>query len=164
MISIRIHSISSLLAAGLLAMLGSSCSSVDKSGSTYFTNVKYYNLDLEKELLTVDRMVQFEQKHHLHGAVSKEEQRSREGHYYTFAWSTSDLTSPALLRFEYRQKQTGPTVQTVELPIDDVRKTNRSTVSIIGEAYHTLGPVSSWRVSIVRNGEVVASDQSYLWE
>ncbi len=153
-----------LLATGLLALLGVSCSSVDKSGNTYFTNVKYYNLDLEKELVTTDRMVQFEQRHYLHGAISKEERRDREGHYYTFAWSTSDTTSPAVLRFEYRQKETGPTVQTVEVPIETVRKDNRTTVSIIGEAYHTLGPVRSWRVSILRDGEVADSDQSYLWE
>ncbi len=162
--SIRTLPILSLITAGLLALFGVSCSSTDKSGSTYFTNVKYYNLDLEKAVITTDRMVQFEQKHYLHGAISKEEQRSREGHYYTFAWSTTDTSSPAVLRFEYRQKETGPTVQTVELPVDDVRKNNRSTVSIIGEAYHTLGPVRSWRVSILRNGEVVAQDQSYLWE
>jgi hypothetical protein len=164
MISIRTLPTLSTLAAGLLAIFGASCSSADKSGSTYFTNVKYYNLDLEKEVITADQMVRFEQKRYLHGAISKEEQRSREGHYYTFAWSTDDTTSPAVLRFEYRQKETGPTVQTVELPIADIRKNNRSTVSVIGEAYHTLGPVRSWRVSIVRNGEVVAHDQSYLWE
>lgn len=161
---LRFPSLPPLLAAGLLALLGVSCSSVDKSGSTYFTNVKYYNLDLEKELVTNDRMVQFEQRHYLHGAISKEERSDREGHYYTFAWSTTDTTSPTAIRFEYRQKETGPAVQTVELPVENVRRNNRTTISIIGEAYHTLGPVRSWRVSILRNGEVADSDQSYLWE
>jgi len=152
------------LAVGILALSGASCSTADKTGSTYFTNVKYYNLDLQKPLVTADRMVQFEQKHYLHGAISNEERRNREGHYYTFAWNTTDTTSPAVVRFEYRQKETGPAVQTVEVPVDPVRKSNRTTVAIIGDAYHTLGPVRSWRVSIVRNGEVVVSDQSYLWE
>jgi len=164
MTSFRNLPILPILAAGLLAIIGGSCASPDKSGSTYFTNVKYYNLDLSKELITTDRMVLFEQKHYLHGAVSKEEQREREGHYYTFAWSTEDTTSSAVLRFEYRQKETGATVQTVELPLDNLQKHNRTTVSIIGEAYHTLGPVTSWRVSILRNGEVAVTDQSYLWE
>lgn len=142
----------------------SACStSENKTGSTYFDAVRYYHLNLDQTVETPDPMVRFEQQHYLHGAISAEERTEREGHYYTLWWNTEDTSSPATVRFDYRQKETGPQIYSIVVPINRVSSRNKTKISVTGEPYHTFGLVTSWRAVILRNGEEVAEEKSYLW-
>ena len=124
----------------------------------------YYFLDPSARIETPDEMVRFEPRHRLYGAVSNEERRAREGHYYTFPWRTTDKTSDAALLFEYRQENTGAEVHALRVPIENVRRKNVTHIEIIGEPYTLNGKVTAWRATIERNGSAAASKQSYLWE
>ncbi len=144
------------------ALFGGACKTTEPASPTEVTNSKYYLLDLEKNLETPDPMLQFERRQHLHGAITRAEQKEREGHYYVFWWKDKERT-PAVVQLEYRQANTGSQVKVKEVAVDRVRRNNKTRFQITGEEYHIDGEVTSWRVSVLRDGQVVASDQSYLW-
>ena len=151
-----------LVAASFLPF--ASCSTTDKSADTYFGNVKYFHLKLDDKTQTADKMIAFERQHYLHGAVTREEQLDREGHYYVFDWRTHTPGGAAELVFEYRQQTTGTTVHSVAVPIAEVRKNNKTRIAVTGQPYHEQGSVTAWRAKVVRGGNVVAEDKSYLWD
>ena len=130
--------------------------------STTITNSKYFHLDPENEIATPDPMLSFERKQYMHGAITREERAAREGHYYVFWWEDSDR-SPAVVRLEFRQENTGSLVTVKEQVMESPRRKNKSYFEVIGDEYVTGGKVTAWRVSIVRDGQVAATDQSYLW-
>ena len=145
-----------------IALLAGACSSTKSQAPTQITNSKYYLLDPDEEIETPDPMMRFEKRYHLYGAISRQEQKALEGHYYVFTWSDKER-SPATVRLETRQMNTGSKVTTREIDVDRVRRRNHTRFEIIGDEYTIDGKVTAWRVSIVRGGQVVASDQSYLW-
>lgn len=124
----------------------------------------YFYLDPSARVETADEMVRFESRYRLYGAISKEEARAREGHYYSFPWTTTDKTSSAALLFEYRQANTGALVHSLRVPLEKVRRKNVAHVEIVGEPFDLNGKVTAWRAAIERNGVEVASTRSYLWE
>ena len=142
----------------------SACSSTQTEGDTTMSRPDYYFLDPGTKIDTPDEMIRFEPRHRLYGAVTKEERRAREGHYYSFPWSTVDKDSDASLLFEYRQQNTGAQVHALRVPIDEVRRKNVTRVEIIGEPYQTNGKVTAWRATIERNGTAADKKQSYLWD
>jgi hypothetical protein len=151
-----------LLFLPLLAM--GACSSNKQTGDTVMKLPNYYYLDPGAQIASPDEMVRFESRHYLHGAISNDDRRAREGHYYTFPWKTSDQASPAALLFEYRQQNTGALVHALRVPIDSIKRKNVTRVEIVGEPYALNGKVTAWRASIERNGASVTSRQSYLWD
>ena len=155
---------SSLLAATVFSLVFTSCKTgSNREGLTYFDDVRYYHLNLDNAVETPDPMMRFEQQHYLHGAVTGEERKAREGHYYTLWWNTEDTSTPATVRFEYRQKETGPLVHVIEVPIDRISSRNKTRITVTGDAYQTNGKVTAWRAQLLRNGEIVSEEKSYLW-
>ena len=147
-------------AVTLAILLNSGCLSLDSQ--IQITNSKYFHLDPEKEINSPDPMVRFEQLHFLHGAVTDKEKKQRAGHYYVFWW-TDPSRSPATIRFEYRQKKTGSEVYYREVKALNPRTKNKTRFQVTGKEYHSKGKVTAWRVSIIRENQIIASDQSYLW-
>jgi len=131
------------------------------SGTT-ITNSKYFLLDPGKQPNSVDPMIRFEQRHHLHGAITSEQRKARQGHYYVFWWDDRELT-PVVIRLEYRQEITGVNIKVQEIALNAPRRSNKTRFQVTGADYQTGGRVTSWRVSIIRNGKIIAHDQSYLW-
>jgi len=152
------------LLAVIPAIFLASCASSGTKGDTTMKRPDYFFLDPSVTVESADDMVRFESLHRLHGAVSNEERREREGHYYSFPWSTSDTDSDASLLFEYRQQTTGSEVHALRVPVDRVRRKNVTHVEIIGEPFKMNGKVTAWKATIERNGSPAASKQSYLWE
>jgi hypothetical protein len=68
-----------------------------------------------------------------------------------------------MLRFDYRQAKTRDKVHTMEIPYKDVRGTYKGTFSVTGDAYADRGKILSWRVSVVRDGLIVAQSKSFVW-
>ena len=142
------------------------CQSINKKVS--ITNSKYFFMDAEDQIDSEDPMVSFEKKYLLHGAVSEKEKIHRSGHYYVFDWIypnwESFKNSPIVMRFEYRQKKTGSKIHRKDLTTSSQTSyRNKIKIKITGKDYQQNGKVTAWRISIFRDGHVLASDQSYLW-
>ncbi|NJK91998.1 MAG: hypothetical protein HC904_09340 [Blastochloris sp.] len=67
------------------------------------------------------------------------------------------------LRFDYRQANTRDKVNTIEIPYQEAKGSLKGTFSVTGEQYREFGDVISWRVSVVRNGKIVAQKKSFVW-
>lgn len=153
--------------AGLGLMMASCAGTKSNTASTggKIEKVKYYHLkEVNIPVIAADPSISFEKQYHLHGAVSNKEREERQGHYYTIFWQVTDRTKPVKVRLEYRQQKTGAKVTTVEQEITTIKGSNLTKFSIIGETYATNGPVTSFRVSLMRGKEVLSEEKSYLWE
>lgn len=153
----------SALALTVLALSQVSCSSVSKGPGGQISKVKYYYLLPLKPVQTNDVAIKFEREHYLHGAVTKKEIMDRGGHYYTIFWKAADRTQPVTVRFEYRQANSGLTSKVREEQVSEVGKSNVSKFEVTGDEFNTNGRVTAWKVSLVRGKEVLASQESYLW-
>jgi hypothetical protein len=127
------------------------------------TKVKPYHLQPMERPRGVDPAINFERTYRLHGAVTLAEQMARAGHYYTITWKADDRTQPATVRLEYRQRDTGMTVKVKNIQVDQIKSSNVTDFSVVGSEYSSDGPVTAWRVSLVRGKEMLASAESFLW-
>jgi hypothetical protein len=152
-----------ILAFLLAALSLSACSSVSVGPGGKITKVNYYHLNSGRAVTSIDPAVTFERDYRLFGAVTKAEIQDRTGHYYTIYWSADDRTQPVTVRFEYRQANSGLEARVVEEEVSDLRRTNVSRFQVVGDEYTGNGRVTSWRVSILRGREELASQESYLW-
>lgn len=128
------------------------------------TKVKYYHLDTYRTVHAADRAITFEQRHHLHGAVTLEERLARFGHYYTIFWKADNRDTPVTVVFEYRQKNSGPTPLTKTVTINNIQRSNKTSLEVTGEEYWERGSVTAWRTTLVQADKTIAADQSFLWE
>jgi hypothetical protein len=158
-----VHLFSRLALVVLLLSSAVSCSSVSKGPGGQITKVKPYHLQPTEQLNTIDPSILFERAHYLHGTVTLAQQLERAGHYYNIWWKVNDRSSPVTVRLEYRQKLSGLSVKTQDVQITDVRGSNQTQFSIIGADYQSNGPVTAWRITLRRGKEVLASQQSFLW-
>ena len=71
-----------LLLSVLPLLLLGACSSTKTAGDTVMKRPDYYYLDPSQKIETPDDMVRFESRYRLYGAITNEERRAREGHYY----------------------------------------------------------------------------------
>lgn len=108
-------------------------------------------------------MVQFERELTNFGAITPEDLRERQGHYYTFFWKNRQAAN-VTVRFEYRQANLGPFVQAREVEYSALRPgSHRTKFEIIGDDFHLDGRVIAWRALLVVDGRIVASTESFLW-
>ncbi|MFQ3671212.1 MAG: hypothetical protein SNJ84_07115 [Verrucomicrobiia bacterium] len=105
----------------------------------------------------------FEFKYINHGAVTAEQLRQRRGNYYEIGWSNRGPAADVVVRFDYRQKESQDQVRTLEVPFPGAKGSRKVRFSVTGEAYEAYGPVTSWRVSVVRDGKIVAQKMSFIW-
>lgn len=133
------------------------------SGPVAITKVNPYHLYEAKIVKTEDRMIEFEQRRHLHGAVDSAEQRELFGNYFTIFWKT-ETRAPVTVRLEYRQGSTGLRTYSQETFVEKPKRSNETKFQITGADYHGSGKVTQWKASIVENGTVVAEYKSYLWQ
>jgi hypothetical protein len=76
-------------------------------------------------------------------------------------WSLADASQDATLRFEYRQAKTGSQILKKEQTVSG--SDGNTEFSVIGAEFKDNG-VTSWKVSLVRGKEELASYKSYMWE
>ena len=97
------------------------------------------------------------------GAVTAEQLRAREGHYFTISWGNHGPPADFTAVFQYRQVKSKEIVRTLVQNMPHVHGTVRSYFGVVGNAYLAYGPVASWRLTIHRGNQVVAESQSYVW-
>ena len=110
-----------------------------------------------------DPMVHHEKLRRLYGAVSMEERRQRLGQYYTVLWN-SDSASKKEILFQYLQGKSGSRVKNMRREISSGVSSGQEEFAIIGDNYFDNGRVLAWKISLISNGETIATEQSYLWE
>jgi hypothetical protein len=102
-------------------------------------------------------------KYYEYGAVTAAQIQSRKGHYYTVNFENEGAPADLILRMDYRQTLSRDKVTTLEIPYKGLNGSAKGRFSITGDAYKTYGDVNSWRISVVRNGKIVAQARSFVW-
>ena len=153
-----------LLTVTAVGILAAGCSTAPTpSGPLAITKVNPYHLKPGMYVNTEDQMIRFEQRHHLHGAVTSEEYGEKFGNYYTVFWKSETPGIPVTVRFEYRQSNSGPTVHKIDANVT-AKKKNTTKFRVNGNHYTEGGPVTSWRVLILQGETVVSENKSFLWK
>ncbi len=160
-------SLASAFACAAMALLSASCSSTPAEADTgaKIDKVKYYRLaNAAAPIPAADPSIPFEREYHLWGAITGRQREARQGNYYAVMWKVKNPGEPLKVRFEYRQPGTGLQVKAKEQEISTVDRSNVTRFQITGPDYVNNGPVSAWRVTVVRGKQVLAEEKSYLWD
>lgn len=112
---------------------------------------------------TDDSMIRFEQRHHLHGAVTTEQFQDKFGNYYTIFWKSDSPGTPVTVKLEYRQANTGSQIHEITANVKAKRK-NTTKFRVNGNFYTEGGPVTSWRAVILQGDTEIAENKSFLWK
>ena len=115
-------------------------------------------------LPTRDPSLRFENKHLLHGAISRDEQVARYGSYYAVFWTVENRSQPAVVEFEYRQQNTRDNVRRMTVEVPDPHRGNVTHFAVIGDAVKSGGTVNAWRAVVKQGGREVATYESFLWD
>lgn len=105
----------------------------------------------------------FEIKYLNWGAVTAEQKRARQGHYFTITVANGGPPSDLTMRFEYRQVKSKQVVRELVQEKKQVDGAVRAYFGVVNHAYLAYGPVSAWRFTVLRAGTVVAEAKSFLW-
>jgi hypothetical protein len=119
--------------------------------------------DPERTKTGGNQSIEYEFKYVNHGAVTEEQRARRLGHYFVVNWSNGSGAQDLVLRMDYRQNKSRDKIYTIEIPYTAVRGSKKGKFAIIGDAYLELGQVYSWRISVVRDGTIVAEKKSFVW-
>jgi hypothetical protein len=129
-------------------------------------HVKQFHLRTEAIVATDEPMLRMEIQRRLHGAVSGEERRQRLGQYFTITWNDPAGKGKGEVEvvFEYQQGSSASLVKklTKKFPASD--SAGVVEFAVIGDDYFTQGKVLTWKATLLRDQQVVASRQSYLWQ
>jgi hypothetical protein len=97
------------------------------------------------------------------GAITNEQLLARQGHYFTITFVNHGPPSDFTTRLEYRQVKSRAVVRSLIQKKTNISGAARAYFAVVGKAYFTYGPVSSWRFTVLRGDTVVAEARSFLW-
>jgi hypothetical protein len=82
----------------------------------------------------------------------------QQGEYFYVSWSPATIES---VKFEYRQVKLPNkiSIQTLTAVIGQ----RSATFPVVGDEFNQGGAVSTWRISLMKGDQVVATKQSALW-
>jgi hypothetical protein len=126
-------------------------------------NVYAFLNDPERTPTGSEKSLAYEFKYFNHGAVTEGQKKARKGYYYVVSWANRAAEENLVLRLDYRQVRSRDKVHVIEIPYSNARGSYKGRFSITGDAYCQGGPVISWRVSVVRDGKIVAQNKSFVW-
>ncbi|MDX6766685.1 MAG: hypothetical protein SFU85_07835 [Candidatus Methylacidiphilales bacterium] len=119
--------------------------------------------DPEKTSAGKSRSLAYEFKYFDHGAITESQRMGRRGQYFVVSWANHGAVADFVLRLDYRQSATRDQVRTLEIPFPKARGSFKGTFSVTGKEYREYGDVHSWRISVVRDGKIVAQERSFVW-
>jgi hypothetical protein len=150
--------------AGALALVLALVSCAGGGAETAIRKVQIFHLKSPRPAASKDYLISSETKKRMWGAISNQERADRMGNYYTVHWKTPDTATPVVVRFEYRQANTGSKLFTQEQAYPNPGRSNKTEFTVTGEAYHTQGRVVAWRVQVIQGGQVIGEETSFLWD
>ncbi len=149
----------------MILLSPASARGAESNGDLRFLKTKLFFMDASRTSPNEpgqDRLIEFERKRALFGAITPSDQRERYGNYFTFQWESlrpADVT----VRLEYRQANLGPTLQTKLAQYPGVTGKQTTRFQVTGDDFLQYGRVIAWRAVLIANGKIVAQSRSYLW-
>ena len=112
---------------------------------------------------TGNPMLDFEKKYWDHGAILKKEIEGKQGNIFVINWQNDGTPSDFVVRLDYRQANTRERVMTKTEEYKNFDGYEKTVIKVVGDDYLRGGVVNSWRISIVRDGKIVAQEKSFIW-
>ena len=112
---------------------------------------------------TGNPMLDFEKKYWDHGAILKKDLEGRQGNIFVINWQNDGAARDFIVRLDYRQANTRERVMTKVQRYENFEGFEKTVIKVVGDDYLRGGVVNSWRISIVRDGKIVAQEKSFIW-
>ena len=110
-----------------------------------------------------NQMMLYEPKYWDHGAILAKDRLDRQGNIFVINWQNDGEPSDFTVRLDYRQAMTRERVMTKTQAYKNFDGYEKTVLKVTGDEYLRGGVVHSWRISIVRNGKIVAQKKSFIW-
>jgi hypothetical protein len=78
-------------------------------------------------------------------------------------WNNDGEPADFMVRLDYRQANTRERVMTKVERYENFGGYEKTVIKVVGDEYLRGGVVNSWRISIVRDGKIVAQEKSFIW-
>ena len=110
-----------------------------------------------------NQMMLYEPKYWDHGAILSKDRLDRQGNIFVINWQNDGEPSDFTVRLDYRQAMTRERVMTKTQEYKNFDGYEKTVLKVTGNEYLRGGVVHSWRISIVRDGKIVAQEKSFIW-
>ena len=110
-----------------------------------------------------NQMMLYEPKYWDHGAILSKDRLDRQGNIFVINWQNDGEPSDFTVRLDYRQAMTRERVMTKTQEYKNFDGYEKTVLKVTGDEYLRGGVVHSWRISIVRDGKIVAQEKSFIW-
>jgi len=125
---------------------------------------KIYTFRNDRSLKTTGNpMLDFEKKYWDHGAILQKDIEGKQGNIFVINWQNDGSPSDFTIRLDYRQANTRERVMTKTEEYKNFGGYEKTVIKVVGDDYLRGGVVNSWRISIVRDGKIVAQEKSFIW-
>ena len=108
-------------------------------------------------------MMMYEPKYWNHGAILAKDRADRKGNIFVINWQNDGQPSDFVVRLDYRQAMSRERVMTKTQEYKNFDGYEKTVLKVTGDDYARGGVVNSWRISIVRDGKIVAQEKSFIW-
>jgi len=108
-------------------------------------------------------MMMYEPEYWNHGAILAKDRLDRQGNIFVINWQNDGQPSDFIVRLDYRQAMSRERVMTKTQEYKNFDGYEKTVLKVTGDEYVKGGVVNSWRISIVRNGKIVAQEKSFIW-
>ena len=108
-------------------------------------------------------MLVYEAKYWNHGAVLEKDKQAKKGNIFVINWQNDGRPENLTVRLDYRQANTRERVMTKTQEYRNFEGYEKTVIKVTGDDYLRGGVVNSWRISIVRDGKIVAQEKSFIW-
>ena len=116
-----------------------------------------------KQKQTGNPMLNFEKKYWDHGAILQKDIQDKQGNIFVINWQNDGSPGDFTVRLDYRQANTRERVMTKTQEYKNFGGYEKTVIQVVGDDYLRGGVVNSWRISIVRDGKIVAQEKSFIW-
>ena len=125
---------------------------------------KIYTFRNDRSLKTTGNpMLDFEKKYWDHGAILQKDIEGKQGNIFVINWQNDGSPSDFTIRLDYRQANTRERVMTKTEEYKNFGGYEKTVIKVVGDDYLRGGVVNSWRISIVRDGKIIAQEKSFIW-
>ena len=108
-------------------------------------------------------MLVYEAKYWNHGAVLEKDKQAKKCNIFFINWQNDGRPENLTVRLDYRQANTRERVMTKTQEYKNFEGYEKTVIKVTGDEYLRGGVVNSWRISIVRDGKIVAQEKSFIW-
>jgi hypothetical protein len=111
-------------------------------------------------------MAVMEKQRRLHGAISAADRRERLGQYFTLDWKDPAGAGKGEVEviFQYQQAASASLVKQMEKKFPSSDSAGSVEFAVLGKDYFTHGKVLTWKATLLRDKQIIATRQSYLWQ